>query len=213
MKEEGIPKTTFSTDEGHYEFFVMPFGLCNAAPTFQSLMNKILKPYLCVFVLVFFDDILIYSKSWESHLQHVSQILQLLQNHYLFAKISKCSFGVTKVEYLGHIVSYDGVWVVPKKIQDMTNWPCPKTLKNLRGFLVLIRYYRKLVHNYEKTIGPLTRLLKKNYFSWDDFIEQDFISLKNSMCLTPVLIVPYFTKPFVLECDASRTNLGVVLTQ
>ena len=98
MKEEDIPKTTFHTHEGHYEFLVIPFGLCNAPSTFQSLMNKILKPYLRVFFLVFFDDILIYSTNWESHLQHVAKILQLLQNHHMFVKNSKCSFEVQEVE-------------------------------------------------------------------------------------------------------------------
>jgi hypothetical protein len=127
MKEEDISKTTIRTHEGHYELLVMHFGLCNALSTFQSLMNKILKPYLRVFVLVFFDDILIYSTNWEAHLQHVSKILQLLQNHCLFVKKSKCSFGVQEVEYLGHIVGCDGVRVDPNKIQAMQEWLHPKT--------------------------------------------------------------------------------------
>ena len=112
----------------------MPFGLCNDPYTFQSLMNKILQPYIWVFVLVFFDDILIYSTNWETYLQHVAKILQLLQNHRLFVKKSKCSFGVQEVEYLGHIVGCDGVRVDPKKIQAMQEWPPPKTLKRLSIF-------------------------------------------------------------------------------
>ena len=116
------------------------------------------------------------------------------------------------MEYLGHIAGYDGVRVDPKKIQAMQEWPHPKTLKSLRVFFGLTRYYRKFVYNYGKIVGPLTCLLKKNAFSWDDLAEQAFLSLKQAMCSTPVLAVSYFTKPFVLECDTSGTDLGAVLT-
>eukprot|EP00253_Pinus_taeda_P026929 PITA_26929 len=116
MKEVNIPKTAFRTHEGHYEFVVMPFGLCNTPSTFQSLMNHLLKPYLRTFVLVFFDDILIYSCIWATHLQHVDLLLQLRRKHKLFVKMSKCSFGMEEVEYLGHIVGREGVKVDPKKI-------------------------------------------------------------------------------------------------
>jgi len=119
MKEVDIPKIAFRTHEGHYEFLVMPFGLCNAPSTFQSLMNHLLKPYLRKFVLVFFDDILIYSCTWAAHIQHVDLLLQLLCKHKLFVKMSKSSFGMEEVEYLGHIVGCKGVKVDPKKIQAM----------------------------------------------------------------------------------------------
>ena len=126
MKEEDIPKITFCTHEGHCEFLVMPFGLCNAPSTFQSLMDKILKPHLQVFVLVFFNDILIYSTTWEAHLQHVAKILQPLQNNHFFVKKSKCSFGVHEVEYLGHILGCDGVRVDPKKFKLYRSGLAPK---------------------------------------------------------------------------------------
>jgi hypothetical protein len=119
MKEANIPKTSFRTHEGHSEFLVIPFGLCNAPPTFQSLMNNDFRPFLCHFVLVFFYDILIYSKTWTSHLSHVDQVLHLLSQHQLFLKKSKCAFGASKVEYLGHIVGNDGAQVDAKKIADM----------------------------------------------------------------------------------------------
>ena len=167
MKVEDIPKTSFCTHEGHYEFLVMHFGICNAPYAFQILMNKIMKPYLQVFFLFFFDDILIYSTTWEYHLQHLSKILQIFWNHHWFFKKSKCLFGVQEVKYLVHIVVRDGVQLDPKKIQDINYWPHPKTLKILKGILSLIEYYRKFVCNYGKIVGPFTRLLKKNYFNWD----------------------------------------------
>ena len=162
LKEDDITKTSFWTHECHYEFLVMPFGICNAPSAFQSLMNHLLKPYLRKFVLIFFDDILIYSLTWEKHLQHVDLLLQLLQNHKLFVKWSKWAFGMEEGEYLGHIVGREGVLVDPKKIQAIQDLPQPKTLKSLRGFLGLIGYYRKFVHNYGRIARPLTNLLKKN---------------------------------------------------
>jgi hypothetical protein len=145
MKEADIPKISFRTHEGNYEFLVMPFGLCNAPSTFQSLMNHVFHPFLHQFVLVFFDDILIYRKTWIDHLNHVDQFLCLLSQHQLFLKQSKCAFGASEVEYLGHLVGKDGIRVDPKKIEAMQDWPHPKTLKILRGFLGLIGYYHKFI--------------------------------------------------------------------
>ena len=156
MKDEDIPKKTFQTHEGHYEILVMPFGLTNTPSTFQGLMNYIFKPFLRNFVLVFFDDILIYSKSWAEHVQHVDKVLQLLKDNELYAKPSKCFFGRKEVEYSGHIVSHEGVKVDPKKIKSMMDWSIPKTLKNIRGFLGMTRYYRKFVYNYGRIETPLT---------------------------------------------------------
>jgi hypothetical protein len=213
MKEVDIPKTTFLTHEGHYEFLVMPFGLCNAPSTLQRLMNHVFHPFLCHFVLVFFDDILIYRKTWIDHLTHVDQVLRLLSQHQLFLKQSKCAFGASEVEYLGHLVGKDGVRVDPKKIEAMQDWPHPKTLKILRRFLGLTGYYHKFVKNYRKIVAPLTTLLKKNSFTWTPAAAQDFQTLKMAMCTTPVLALPDFTKTFVLECDASGKGIGAILMQ
>jgi hypothetical protein len=140
MKDTYIPKTAFRTHEGHYEILVMPFGLCNAPSTFQTLMNHVFCPFFHHFVLVFFDDILIYNKNWIDHIAHVDQVLHLLSHHQLFLKQYKCAFGASEVEYLGHLVGKDGIRVDPKNIEAMKDWTHPKTLKILCGFLGLTGY-------------------------------------------------------------------------
>jgi hypothetical protein len=176
-------------------------------------MNDVFHPFLCHFVLVFFDFILIYSKTWPSHLSHVNQFLHLLSKHQLFLKQSKCTFGASEVEYLGHIVSKDCVYVDPNKIKSMQDWPHPKTLKILRGFLGLTYYYRKFVQNYGKIVAPLTSILKKNDFTWTSTVDHAFQALKDGMCLNLFLALLDFTKTFVLECDACGKGIGSVLLQ
>jgi hypothetical protein len=213
MKEVDIPKTAFRTQESHYDFLVMPFGLCNAPSTFQRLMNHVFCPFLHHYFLVFFDDILIYRKTWTSHLVHVDRFLHLLSQHRIFLKQCKCSFGTSKFEYLGHLVGKANVRVDPKNIEAMQDWPHPKTLKILRGFLGLKDYYRNFVNNYGNIAAPLTTLLKKNSFTWTLVATQTFQTLKMSMCTNPVLAHPNFTNTFVLECDAFGKGIGVVLMQ
>jgi hypothetical protein len=164
-------------------------------------------------VLVFFDDILIYNKSWEDHVQHDDKVLQILKGQQLYAKPSKCFFGVKEVEYLGHIVSHEGVKVDPNKIKAMMDWPIPKTLKNIRGFLGLTGYYRKFVRHYGRIETPLTTLTKKDAFSWTPKETKSFEQLKEVMCKDPILTTPDFTKSCIVECDASGNGIGVVLMQ
>ena len=129
VKVEDRHKTAFRTHQGLYEFKVMPFGLTNSLATFQSLMNHIFKEQLRKYVLVFFDDILVYSPTWDSHLEHVATVLNILKEHQLYAKRNKCSFAQTEVEYLGHIISDQGVMANPKKVEGMMSWPKPATVK------------------------------------------------------------------------------------
>jgi hypothetical protein len=213
MKAADVHKTAFRTHDGLYEFLVMPFGLCNAPATFQSLMNDVLRKFLRQFVLVFFDDILIYSHTWADHLRHIRAILIELRHHRLFVKRSKCAFGVASVSYLGHIVSAEGVAMDPSKVQAICDWPLPRSARAVRGFLGLAGYYRKFVHGYGETAAPLTALLKKEGFAWTEAAASAFEALKTAVTTAPVLALPDFTKIFVVECDASTHGFGAVLVQ
>ncbi|KAL2246618.1 UNVERIFIED_CONTAM: Transposon Ty3-I Gag-Pol polyprotein [Sesamum indicum] len=173
-EEEDIPKTNFITHSGHYEFLVIPFGLCNAPSTLQALTNHVFEPYLRKFVLVFFDDILVYSKEWRTHMIRLKKVLELLRKHQLYAKQSKCSFAQLQVDYLGHVISVKGVSTNPQKVECMRSWPVLTSVKALRGFPGLTGYYRKLIKGYGIISKHFTSLLKKDAFTWNSEAEMAF---------------------------------------
>jgi hypothetical protein len=213
MKEKDEFKTAFKTHQGHYQCKVMPFRLTNAPTTFQCIMNEVLAPFLRKFVMVFLDDILVYNPNPQEHLTHLRLVLLKLREHQLYMKASKCSFAKTKLEYLGHIISDQGVAADPAKTADMMKWHVPTNTIGLGGFLGLTGYYRKFVKYYGLIAKPLTQLLRKNQFQWNDEDQHAFEVLKQAMTTTPVLALPDFTQPFIVETDACDQGIGAILLQ
>jgi hypothetical protein len=207
-------KTAFRTRYGHYEFLVLPFGLTNAPATFMSLMNDIFHPYLDKFVIIFLDDILIFSGSLKEHLQHLRQVLTLLRHHKLFAKLSKCDFGKIKIHFLEHVVTDKGDATEPDKVLAIKEWINPRNLHELCFFLRLASYYRKFVKGFSQLASPLTDLLAKDKpYKWKKEQEQAFESLKKALTTAPVLCLPDQDKPYVVTADASDITIGAVLSQ
>jgi hypothetical protein len=214
MHPDDCGKTAFQTHAGHYEFKVMSFGLTGAPHTFQKAMNSTLKHLLRKSVLVFFDDILVYSKSYEEHLCHLEEVFQILQQEQWRVKLSKCAFAKREISYLGFVISDKGVSTCPGKIKAVLEWPVPTNVKELRSFLGLAGYYRKFVQNFGIIAKPLTNRLRKNMlFVWTSDHEVAFQTLKEALVSAPVLALPDFSRPFCIETDASDGGVGAVLMQ
>lgn len=213
MVEEDEYKTAFKTHHGLFQFCVMPFGLTNAPATFQCIMNSIFASLVCKCVLVFMDDILVYSSSLLDHILHLHAVLSILCDNKFSAKLSKCSFAKSKLDYLGHIISDQGVATDPSKTEAMLNWPIPTSFTELRGFLGLTGYYRRFVHRYGLLAKPFTVLLQQKTLQWPPSAQEAFEKLKTAMSSTPVLGIPDFSRPFFVETDASDLGIGDVLLQ
>jgi hypothetical protein len=211
IRPSDIPKTAFSTQYGLYEFTVMSFGLTNAPVYFMNLMNKVFMEYLDRFIVVFIEDILIYSKSDSDHEEHLRLVLQKLRDNQLYAKYSKCEFWIDEVPFLGHIISNGGILVDPAKVKEIVAW---STITEVRSFLGLAGYYRRFIEGFSKIAKPMTSLLEKGReFKWDWKCQHSFNQLKLRLMSPPVLVMPDLQKGFDIYCDACGQGLGCVLMQ
>jgi hypothetical protein len=214
IHNEDIPKTASSMRYELYEYLVMPFGLANALTHFIYLMNSIFMPELDKFVVVFIDDILVYSQSTDEHEEHLRVMLQRLLDHQLYAKFSKCEFWINEVSFLGHVISPEGIIVDPSMVRDVLDWKPPKFVHQVQSFLGLAGYYRRFIPNFSKISKPITELLKKDTnYVWSNDCDEAFQTLKKLLTTSLVLAQRDITKPFDVYCDASGTGLGGVLMQ
>jgi hypothetical protein len=192
----------------------MSFGLTNAPAFFMNLMNNVFMDYLDKFVVVFIDDILIYSQSDEEHVNHLKMILQRLREHQLYAKLSKCEFWINEVLFLGHIINKDGLAVDPKKVAYIMNWKVPTDARGIKSFIGKVGYYQRFIEGFSKIAKPMIALLgNKVEFKWTQKCQEAFEALKEKLTTTPVLVLPDVHKPFLVYCDACYTGLGCVLMQ
>jgi hypothetical protein len=177
-------------------------------------MNRIFHPFLDKFVVVFIDDILIYSKSEEEHKEHLSLVLQVLKEKQLYANLGKCEFWLEEVKFLGHVISKEGIAVDPSKVEAVVAWERPKTATEIRSFVGLAGYYRRFIEGFAKIVAPLTKLTRKNQnFAWTDECEKSFQLMKEKLTTSPVLVLPQPEEPYEVYCDASYQGLGCVLMQ
>jgi len=208
VKADDVQKTTFRSRYGHYEYVVMPFGMTNASAVFMNYMNMIFRPFLDKFVVVFIDDILIYSRTQEEHAEHLRLVLGVLREKQLYAKLSKCEFWMDEVQFLGHVISAQEIAVDPTKVEAVVKWESPKSATEIRSFVGLTCYYRRFIEGFSKIVAPLTLLTRKDQpFTWTDKCEESFQELKRRLTSAPILVIPE------VYCDASHLGLGCVLMQ
>ncbi|MBW0582835.1 hypothetical protein O181_122550 [Austropuccinia psidii MF-1] len=214
IKEGDENLTCLRTKYGSFEYLVIPFGLTNAPASFQNLVNDIFQDLLNVYVVVYLDDIMVFSKSEEEHVTHVSTVLSRLRANNLFAKASKCLFHISSVEYLGYVVSSEGLKMDQAKVQQILNWPPPRNLKALQSFLGFANFYCHFIKNYSKKISSLTRFLKKDScILLNEEALSHFHQLKEDFTTAPILSHFNPSLPTIVETNASNYALGAVLSQ
>ena len=214
VKADDVQKMTFRSKYGHYEYVLMPFGVTNAPVVFMDYMNRIFRPFLDKFVVVFIDDILIYSRTLEEHAEHLRIVLGILREKQLYAKLSKCEFWMDEVQFLGHVISALGIAVDPSKVEAVVKWESPKSATEIRSFVALAGYYRRFIERFSKIVAPLTQLTRKDQpFAWTDKCEESFQKLKRRLTSALILVIQDVGKPFEVYCDASHLRLGCVLMQ
>lgn len=214
IADEDIPKTAFRTRYGAFEFRVLPFGLTNAPATFQRLMNDVFRPYLDQFVVVYLDDVMVWSKNEEEHENHLRIVLSLLREHKLYANRKKCNLFQRETDFLGHVVSAEGIKPDPRKLAAIRDWPTPKNATEVLSFHGLCNFYRRFVRNFSGIASPLTALTKKGQpFHWSDAEETAFCTLKTALLTTPILTPPDPGLPYTVITDASSFAVGGVLCQ
>lgn len=214
MMEGEEYKIAFKTHHGHWEFKLMPFGLTRAPGTFQEKMNVVFTPVNRHGVLIFMDDIFVHTATLSEHIQKLKKVFQILKQHQFYIKQLKCSFAQPSLEYLGHVISAEGVATDPHRITAIKQWPIPTSVKEVRSFLGLAGYYRKFIAGYGSINRPLTDLLKKNCpFLWSSVVDTAFQTLKQALVTAPVLALPNFQLPFAVYTDASGVGIGAVISQ
>jgi hypothetical protein len=214
INDEDIRKTAFRTRYGHYEFTMVSFGLSNAPAVFMCLMNGVFRDYLDKFVIVFLDDILVYSKSEEEHEQHLRMVLQVLREHQLYAKLSKCSFYQRQIHYLGHIISEEGIAMDPEKVEAIREWSALRNVAEVRSFIGLAGYYIRFIDGFPKIAHSITSLQRKEKkFQWTEECESSFQRLKQLLTNAPILKIVDPNKDYIVCTDACKEGLGGVLSQ
>ncbi|RVX15355.1 Retrovirus-related Pol polyprotein from transposon 297 [Vitis vinifera] len=206
-------KTSFKTKDGLYEWLVMPFGLTNAPSTFMRIMTQVLKPFIGRFVVVYFDDILIYSRSCEDHEEHLKQVMRTLRAEKFYINLKKCTFMSPSVVFLGFVVSSKGVETDPEKIKAIVDWPVPTNIHEVRSFHGMATFYRRFIRNFSSIMAPITECMKPDLFIWTKAANKAFEEIKSKMVNPPILRLPDFEKVFEVACDASHVGIGAVLSQ
>lgn len=188
----------------------MPFGLSNAPSTFMRVMNQIFRPFIGKSIVVYFDDILIYSASVKVHLQHIREVLTVLQTEKFFAAMAKCDFMTSSILFLGYVVSADGLSVDESKVDAVKQWPIPRNIHEVRSFHGLVSFYRHFIPNFSTIMAPITDCMKNGKYEWTAAANEAFHQIKQKLIEAPILTLPDFSQPFELHCDASKIGIGAV---